>query len=166
MVSEIFESYLKHKKYLLMDLLMVLVVFTMIAVLYEGNTEIVVMEIKQPFRVGKVINGTFMPKKEFCLGDIIAYELEYNKVSNDHGDVTDTVQDTFMYFYPPHPTMIPVGKGTTVKFLQTSKYWIVGNGYRIVKTVVFNDVGFLNRTKTHTFKSEQFAMIDCGREIR
>lgn len=164
MVSETIQTYLKHKKYMVIDFILLATIVLSVLVIWESSVEISIMEIKQPFRVGQVKNGKFVEQREFCLGDIVAYELLYDKKSGEHGEVTDTVQDTFMYFYPPHPTMIPVGKGSTVKFLQTSKYWIVGNGYRIIKTAKFEDVGLLNRTKIHTFKSLPFSMVDCGRK--
>lgn len=126
-------------------------------VVFEINRTYDIMELKQPFQVGRIVDGKLVPSKTFALGENIYTKFCGVKKLQYPAKVYLTIEDTFRYDLKPYEINSLVGKVTSIGFVPTSQSWRPGK-YRVVGSLVYQDVGFLERKISYPLQSEEFEL--------
>ena len=158
MITELFK---REKKYIPVYVGFLIFLLCVGATIYELNRAYTPIKMKQPFRIGVIRNGAFVQTQTICLGESIAYEMDYVKTKDYEAMIQDSVQNGFQHSYPPQSATLLPGARKVYKELETSVNWAAGKGYIIAKEVKFHHIGWLNRTIELNFVSEPFAMVVC-----
>lgn len=140
------------------DIFIFTMLFFMACTIYEINRSYEIIKINQPFITGKIIDGKFVPCKEFKLGDRIYTEFNGEKLLPFYGTVYLVIEDTFRYELKSYEINCPVGKiENKTTSVPTSSWWTPGI-YKVVGTLVYKDVGLFKRTITYNLESEAFEL--------
>lgn len=140
---------------LLFDIFIISMLIFMGLSIYELNRNYNVVDIDQPFITGKIVNGKFVPCKDFKLGDRIYTQIKGKKYLPYLGKVYLIIQDTFRYELKPYELSCPIGEIHQLISVPTNSWWNAGS-YKVIATLVYREVGIFKRVVTYNLETEYF----------